>query len=44
MCFCIPVLAQAQEHFNPKGSGATGHTSSLQADSEKLCHLPMSGI
>ena len=29
---CIPVLAQAQEHFNPKGSGATGHTSSLQAE------------
>ena len=25
-------VTQAQEHFNPKGSGATGHTSSLQAE------------
>ncbi|MEC8453929.1 MAG: hypothetical protein VXZ01_02885, partial [Pseudomonadota bacterium] len=29
---CISVLAQAQEHFNTKGSGATVHTSSLHAE------------
>ena len=29
---CIPVFTQAQEHFNPKGAGATVHTSSLQAE------------
>ena len=29
---CIPVFTQAQEHFNSKGSGATVHTSSLQAE------------
>ena len=32
---CIPALAQSQEHFNVKGSGATSHTSSMQAELRK---------